>query len=95
MQTQKRTNISQSGVYLLTLSSTGAWARIMQFFFICYRLPTQLKLEIWTPGIAINSTAKAPCVYNVKRDDSTIQQHNTWVINLQKNQHCVIAVTYK
>lgn len=46
MQTQKRTNISQSVVYLLTLSSTGAWARIMQFFLICYRLPTRLKLEI-------------------------------------------------
>lgn len=86
MQTQKRTNISQSVVYLLTLSSTGAWARIMQFFFICYRLPTRLKIGnlIWTPGNAINSTAKAPCVYNVKRNDSTIQQHNTWVINLQK-----------
>lgn len=94
MQTQKRTNISQSTVYLLKLSSIGAWARIMQFFFICYRLPTRLKLEILY-GIAINSTAKAPCVYNVKRVDSTIQQHNTWVINLQKNQHYVIEVTYK
>lgn len=46
---------------------------------------------IWTPGIAINSTAKAPCVYNVKRDDSTIQQHNTWVINMQKKTPPVLC----